>query len=202
MQEESRFDEAQIISDDDDEADDDVTFMDIHDMIILEQNETDDLTQVECELPPHHRCAAHTLSLVASTDMDKHLQSSTCFKSVYRSSFAKCMALWNKTRRSTIAADKMNEKLKRKLLVPLPTRCYSFYDSTVRLLEKELCSGIGLHSFSEKELNNIMLYVLEPLSSRLDTLQGEDHCYYGTLLPILETIVKILRMKYQICHPP
>ena len=31
---------------------------------------------------------------------------------------------------------------------------------------------------------------LEPLSRGLDILQGEDRCYYGTLLPTLETIVK------------
>ena len=199
MQEESVFDEAQTITDDDDEADDDVTFTDIHDvMMMLEQNETDDLTQVEYELPPHQRCAAHTLNLVASTDVDKHLQSSTFSKSVYRSSFAKCTALWNKTRRSTIAADKMNEKLKRKLLVPSPTCWNSFYDSIVRVVENssvtlnELCTGISLRSFGEKELAFLKEYcvTLEPLSRGLDILQGEDHCYCDTLLPTLETIVK------------
>ena len=203
VQEESGSDEAQSISDDEALLDDDVTFTDVHDMMILDENNTDDLTQVEYELPPHQRCAAHTLNLVASTDVDKHLQSSTLAKSTYRSSFAKCTALWNKSRRSTVTADKMNEMLKRKLLVPSPTRWNSFYDAVARVVENssvtlnELCTSIGLRSFSEKELAFLKEYcvTLEPLSRGLDILQGEDHCYYGTLLPTLETIVKKTKAK-------
>ena len=99
--------------------DDDVTFTNLYDAIIPNQIEGDDLTQVEYQLPSHQRCASHTLNLMASTDVDKHLLSCSFSKSVYRSLFGKCTALWNKTSRSTLAANKMTEKLKRKLLIPL-----------------------------------------------------------------------------------
>ena len=111
-------DEVNSLEGDDDEIEleDDVIFVNLHDLMMPNQDGDDDLTQVEYELPPHQRCAAHTLNLVASTDVDKHLSSCSLSKSVYRSSFAKCTALWNKTRRSTVAADIMQEKLKENFL--------------------------------------------------------------------------------------
>ena len=64
VREESGFNEEQSILDDDEALiDDDVTFMDVHDMMILDENNTDDLTQVEYELPLHQQCAAHTYVL-------------------------------------------------------------------------------------------------------------------------------------------
>ena len=112
----------------------------------------------------------------------------------------KCTALWNKTSRSTLAADKMTEKLKSKLLLllPSPTRWSSYYDAVTRVVENppttlsELCTSIGLRTFTEKEMAFLKEYcaTLEPLSRGLDILQGEDRCYYGTLLPTLTTIIK------------
>ena len=183
---------------DDEENEEEVTFENLDDLITLVQGNEEDSTQLEYELPPHERCAAHTLNLVASTDVDKYLSSSTTTRSVYRSSFAKCSALWNKARRSTVASDNMQDKLKRKLLVPSPTRWNSYYDAVLRVVENsltelnEVCVNIEIRCFSERELGFLKEYcaVLKPLSRGLDILQGEDNCYYGALLPTLATIIK------------
>ena len=177
------------------------TFRSVCDSLTLDQGREDDLTQVEYELPPHQRCAAHTLNLVASNDVDKCLSSSPLSRNVYRSSFAKCSTLWNKASRSTLASDHVEEVLKRKLIVPTATRWNSYFDAVSRIIENslpelnELCTKLDLRCFSEKEFNFLKEYckVLKPLARGLDILQGEDNCYYGTLLPTLETILKKTR---------
>lgn len=45
------------------------------------------------KLPKHHKCAVHTLNLVASADIENHMPGE--FKKVYRSAIAKAQALWN-----------------------------------------------------------------------------------------------------------
>ena len=82
---------------------------------------------------------------------------------IYRSSFAKCTALWNKSR-STVAADVIQEKLKRKLLIPSPTRWNSYYDAVNRVIENsprdlnDVCTSIETRNFTEKELTFLKEY--------------------------------------------
>ena len=52
------------------------TFKNVCDALTLDPVKDDNYTQVEYKLLPHERCAAHTLNLVASSDIDKSLSSS------------------------------------------------------------------------------------------------------------------------------
>ena len=183
------------------EEGEDVAFENVEELLSLDPEETnidDDLTQVQFDLPPHYRCAAHTLNLVACKDVDKFLSSSTASKSVYRNSFAKNSALWNKASRSTVASDTVQEVTKKNLIVPNATRWNSYYNAVVRVSENSLlelnglCTKLELRCFTEREFNFLKEYcaILKPLSKGLDILQGEDNCFFGTLLPTLETIIK------------
>jgi len=126
------------------------------------------------------------------------LSSASLSKKIFRSSFAKCTILWNKASRSTVAADQVEATLKKKLTVPSSTTWNSYYDVISRITENSLeelntlCTRLELSCFTEKELTFLKEYckVLYPLVRGLDILQGEENCYYGTLLPTLVTILK------------
>jgi len=70
-------------------------------------------------LPPHNKCAAHTLNLIATTDAEKALANPACSK-IHHGSFGKCQALWNAVHRSTKAADAIKKICGSKGLISLP----------------------------------------------------------------------------------
>lgn len=115
---------------------------------------------------------------------------------MYRSSTAKCSALWTKSSRSTLASETVEEVSKRKLLVPTSTRWNSFFDAVKRVAEipmcelNTLCTKLGVKCFKEKEYQFLHEYctAMKPLTAALDILQGD--CPYGTLLPTLEVLMQ------------
>ena len=58
-------------------------------------------------LPAHIRCAAHSLNLLATTDVDRILDSSVCsvFKLLFQRSMKKVADLWKSSNASTKARD-------------------------------------------------------------------------------------------------
>jgi hypothetical protein len=79
-------------------------------------------------LPPHMRCAAHTLNLVATVDTEQAMEDED-FKIAYKHAMDKARGLWNAQCRSTLSADNFKQELGRKLVVPNVTRWNSTYDA-------------------------------------------------------------------------
>lgn len=192
-----------VEEDDSEDEEDEVTFMNIHDVL---QNSVggDDDDDAVITLPPHQRCASHTLNLVSCNDVDKWILTSPETKAVYRSATTKCTALWNKASRSTVAAETVDDVIARKLVVPCTTRWNSFYDALARICEipivelNTISSKFGLKAITEREYQFLREYctTMKPLTVALDILQGEDNCYHGTLLPTLETLMlKTMELK-------
>uniref|UniRef100_A0A3Q2CSW0 BED-type domain-containing protein n=1 Tax=Cyprinodon variegatus TaxID=28743 RepID=A0A3Q2CSW0_CYPVA len=196
------FKKYQPVDEDDDSVDeegDEVTFVDINDVLQARVDEDEDVIN----LPPHYRCASHTLNLVSCSDIEKWILSRP-EKALYRSATAKCTALWNKASRSTVPAETVEDVVAKKLIVPCSTRWNSFYDALARICEIPLVdlitisSKFGLKAITEKEHQLLKEYciAMKPLTVTLDILQGEDNCYLGTLLPTLETLMmKTIKLK-------
>lgn len=145
---------------DDEDEEDPPVFINLTD--ILEE------TQEDYSLPPHQRCACHTLNLVATRDIEHALTQSEPFKRISRSTLAKCQGLWNKQHRSTQASDTIQEKLGCQLIVPNVTRWNSTYHAMERLntciLTKqqefyEVCEKLQVARFKSTEFTFIQEYV-------------------------------------------
>ncbi len=96
---------------DSEDDEDEVAFTDINDALHATDDNDGD---VLITLPPHKRCASHTLNLISCTDIDKWLLSKPATEAIYRSATAKCTALWSKTSRSTLATETVDELVSKK----------------------------------------------------------------------------------------
>ena len=171
---------------------DDVEFIDIDGMLNADDS--------EFSLPPHQRCASHTLNLVAVSD-SRAADDDAGYKKISRATFAKCCALWNKAGRSTPCADIVRDKINACLIVPCPTCWNSFYNSVdkIRLLiEKnqpdtvfDVFKALDVAPFKPTELTFLSEYctVMQPLAFSLDLLQAETKCFMGRLLPTLTCLL-------------
>lgn len=88
---------------------------------------------LEYQLPKHHRCACHLLNLVSTVDVSQ-ANANTVYKKLSRSAFSKCQTLWNKSSRSTTAAEIIERKCKLQLVRPNETRWNSLFFSVERIV--------------------------------------------------------------------
>uniref|UniRef100_A0A3Q3G937 HAT C-terminal dimerisation domain-containing protein n=1 Tax=Labrus bergylta TaxID=56723 RepID=A0A3Q3G937_9LABR len=192
--------QQQVESEEEVEGDGEVEFTDLHSVLTAD----DDTQHGLCVLPPHHRCAAHTLNLIANNEVVNWLVSNPESRAVYRSATAKCSALWTKASRSTVASECLEEVSDRKLIVPTVTRWNSFYNAYARITEmpltdiNSLCTQLQIKCMNDREYQFLKecCAIMKPFTVALDILQGEDTCFYGTLQPTLEVLMaKTLVMK-------
>ena len=98
------------------------------------------------DLPSHQRCACHTLQFIATCDADQ-AEGNAAYKKLSRASFAKCQALWNKSSRSTLAAEAVQSNCGIALVKPNKTRWNSVFMAVERLVKIIKQKGEGpLHS--------------------------------------------------------
>ena len=129
----------------------------------------------------------------------KTTQGNVSYKSILRSTLAKCNALWNKFSRSPQLAEKIVDHCGRGLITPAATRWNSLFDSIRCLLDmKDKLPQIFEHASVEKlkatEVEFIDDYVtaLQPIAYALDKLQSEKDFYYGYLAPTIFQTLKAL----------
>ena len=188
------------INDDEDEEiiEEDFQYIEIQELL---KDESEQLIS----LPFHMRCSAHTLNLVATTDCEKAFASSN-LKRIYRSSFSKASAIFNKQQRSTQAADLILEKFGERLLTPCVTRWNSTFDALVRLVNlikkkptalTDICGQLRVGELSQDELEFLESYCasLKPIAVALDVIQGESSSYLGILIPTLKACLDGLEVE-------
>ena len=93
-----------------------------------------DDTGLEYQLPKHQKCACHLLNLISTVDATAAEAGSETYKTLSRSAFAKCHALWNKTSRSTMAFETVQRECKLQFLRPNQTRWSSLFFAVERVV--------------------------------------------------------------------
>lgn len=85
-------------------------------------------------LGAHQRCSAHSLHLVATTDLLRGLQTCESLKLMYDSVMAKCSAMWNPTRYPK-QYENLKQLLGAALKRPVVTRWNSLFESLSQLVQ-------------------------------------------------------------------
>lgn len=122
-----------------DDYEEDMDALDVSDHIEYHDASTilDEDSGMEYQLPPHQRCACHLLNLVATTDASLAEAMNDNYKRLFRATFAKCQAIWNKTGRSHLASEVVEDKCGLQIIHPNATQ----WNSTCLAL-KELYASL------------------------------------------------------------
>ncbi|XP_042306362.1 uncharacterized protein LOC121921827 isoform X2 [Sceloporus undulatus] len=197
--------------DDDDQEEAEVDFVPISE--ILETGNRQQGESVDTEdfgLPPHQRCASHTLNLVATEDIQAMVSDSPpnsplgSFRKLFCSFMGKCSKLWSKQSQSAQIAEYIYEQCGVYLKIPSKARWGSTFDALKQL--NELLSTVpekvdaimdqcSLARITPAESLVVQEYteIMGPLAQSLDILQRENGMFMGYLLPTLYNLDRKLQ---------
>ncbi|XP_018956210.2 uncharacterized protein LOC109086182 [Cyprinus carpio] len=189
---------------DDDEEDMDA--LDASDHIEYHDASTilDEDSGMEYQLPPHQRCACHLLNLVATTDASLAEAMNDTYKRLFRATFAKCQAIWNKTGRSHLASEVVEDKCGLQIIRPNATRWNSTCLATERIIRiidekgedsiRGVCDELKVKMLSPAEVAFLREYsiTMKPLMKASNILQSESSVYMGWLLPVIHQLLSKL----------
>ncbi|XP_072530968.1 zinc finger BED domain-containing protein 4-like [Salminus brasiliensis] len=178
---------------------------------ILEQD-----SGLEYHLPLHQRCACHLLNLVATTDAAMAEKKNDTYKRLSHAAFGKCQAIWNKTGRSYMEAEIVDDKCKLQLIRPNQTRWNSTYMAVERITHiiqekgeeaiRNVCEEFKVKMLSPAVIAFLNEYctVMKPVVKAFDILQSETNTHMGWLLPVifqLQAKLSRLETSSKMCLP-
>ena len=122
-------------SDDEEVADtvDDIEQIDVDELIQSQHNESTEVNEDVIILPPHQRCASHTLNLVGINSPLAAAKANGKYRSLLHSTNAKLSAIWNKVN-SPQSNEIIQTVLGCQIVTPVATRWNNYYDSRRSLL--------------------------------------------------------------------
>ncbi|KAL2089218.1 hypothetical protein ACEWY4_016117 [Coilia grayii] len=186
--------------DDYDSSDEETDFLDVEAVMAEDDG-------LQYQLPKHHRCACHLLNLVSTVNVE-NANIAEAYKKLSRSAFAKSQALWNKTSRSTPAAELVEKHCKLQLVQPNKTRWNCLYlavERIVRIIKDQgegpmraVCAELKVPMYSPADMAFLSEYAttMSPVAKAINILQGEKDVQMGWLLPTITTIItKLKKMK-------
>lgn len=167
--------------------------------------------EMQLKIPLHIKCAAHSLSLIATTDLQEGLQRFETLQNIHNDIMTRCKTLW-KAKRSF----KNNEILLKELCISLKTPSVTRWNSMFDALEQivslqnrmdEINQKLGICDILEAEDFTYLRNYIEstgPLAKALDILQG--NVPYGYIMPTLLNLrhqLLVLKDKFcdNICLP-
>lgn len=155
-------------------------------------NSPDGTTPLLPAIPAHIRYTAHTLNLIASFDVMKHISSSEALSDLHENVMQKCSYFW-KIAGKPKSAEALNDDMNCTLSGPGVTRWNSLYDAFQKIIAnedhlQELYERLQVKKSKILTEENIS-YIKEhwkctkPIAEALDNMQGEKNAHFGILLP-------------------